>query len=93
MQKTSEDCDTRLWFCRVAAIIVRAMGRKFAVDWLPHYREVLVANAVHAVRDSFPTVLSSSAERRAWLGQPSERGDWHAVAVAAGAAAGPTATR
>ena len=61
------------------------MGRNFAVDWLPHYREVLVANAVRAVRDSLPAVQAFAAERRAWVGRTAERADWHAVAVAAGA--------
>ena len=61
------------------------MGRNFAVDWLPHYREVLVENAVRAVRDSLPAVEAFSAQRRAWLVRPAERAGWHAVAVAAGA--------
>ena len=69
------------------------MGRNFAVDWLPRYREVLVANAVRAVRDSLPAVDAFAAERRAWLVQPAERGEWPAVAIAAGAVSAQTATR
>ena len=69
------------------------MGRNFAVDWLPHYREVLVANAVRAVRDSLPAVEAFAAERRAWLAQSAERGDWPAVAIAAGAVSAQAATR
>jgi hypothetical protein len=72
---------------------VAAMGRNFAVDWLPHYREVLVENAVRAVRDSLPAVEAFSAQRRAWLVQPAERADWHAVAVAAGAVSIQAVTR
>ncbi len=69
------------------------MGRNFAVDWLPHYREVLVANAVRAVRDSLPTVEAFAAERRAWLGRTADRTDWRAVAIAAGAISSSTLTR
>lgn len=63
------------------------------MDWLPHYREVLVANAVQAIRDSLPAVEAFAVERRTWLGRPSERGAWHSVAISAGAAAGSTGTR
>ena len=69
------------------------MGRNFAVDWLPHYREVLVANAVRAVRDSLPVVEAFSAQRRPWLVQAADRADWHAVAIAAGAVSTQAATR
>jgi hypothetical protein len=61
------------------------MGRNSAIDWLPHYREVLVATAVRAVRDSLPAVQAFAAERRAWLTVAAEEGGWRAVAVAAGA--------
>jgi hypothetical protein len=69
------------------------MGRKFAIDWLPHYREVLVANAVQAVRGKLPTFEAFAVERRTWLGLPSERAAWHSVAISAGSAVGPTGTR
>jgi hypothetical protein len=61
------------------------MGRDSAIDWLPHYREVLVATAVRAVRDSLPAVQAFAAERRAWLAVAAEKGGWRSVAVAAGA--------
>jgi hypothetical protein len=60
------------------------MGRKLAADSLPHYREVLVAYAVRAVRDSLPAAAAFAAERRAWLAQPTEQAGWRAVAIAAG---------
>jgi hypothetical protein len=82
----SADCDTRPWFFSVGAIKLRAMGRNFAVDSLPHYREVLVANAVSAVRDSFPTVRAFAAGHRAWLAQSAEQASWRAVAIAAASA-------
>ncbi len=69
------------------------MGRNFAVDRLPHYREVLVANAVRAVRDSLPAVEAFSAQRRTWLVDPAVRADWPAVAVAAGAGSTQAAPR
>jgi hypothetical protein len=69
------------------------MGRNLTADWLPHYREVLVANAVRAVRDSLPAVEAFAAERRAWLVQPVARADWRAVAIAAGAVSTSVATR
>ena len=59
------------------------MGRDTTIDWLPHYREVLVANAVRAVRDYMPAVQVFAARRRAWLAV-GER-DWRAAAIAAGA--------
>ena len=64
---------------------LHAMGLKTAIDWLPHYREVLVTNAVRAVRDSMPPVEAFAAERRAWLAASAAEGDWRAVAIAAGA--------
>jgi hypothetical protein len=68
------------------------MGKNFTVGSLPHYREVLVTNAVRAVRDSFPAVQAFAAERRAWLTQTGQSG-WRAVAVAAGAIADQATTR
>jgi hypothetical protein len=67
------------------------MGRNSAIDWLPHYREVLVATAVRAVRDSLPAVKAFAAERRAWLTESAE--GWRAVAIAAGAVSDQAATR
>jgi len=61
------------------------MGRNTAIDWLPHYREVLVATAVRAVRESLPAVQAFAAERRAWLTQSAEQAGWRAAAIAAGA--------
>ena len=70
------------------------MGMNFAVDWLLHYREVLVANAVQAVRDSLPAAAEALAvERRTWLGRPYERAAWHSAAISAGTAASSTGTR
>ncbi len=68
------------------------MGRNFTAGWLPHYREVLVANAVRAVRDSLPTVDAFAADR-SWLGRTAHRADWRAVAVAAGAVSASALTR
>jgi len=68
------------------------MGRNFTADSLPHYREVLVTNAVRAVRDSFPAVQAFAAERRAWLAQSAGQSGWRAVAIAAGAIADQAAT-
>jgi hypothetical protein len=67
------------------------MGRNAAIDWLPHYREVLVANAVRAVRETpfamAMTVTYPSAKRRGWQKVPADAGAWRAVAVAAGTVA------
>ncbi len=65
------------------------MGRNATIDWLPHYREVLVATAVRALRDRIPTVdgFAQAAERRAWLAAARDSGGWRAVAIAAGAVA------
>jgi hypothetical protein len=73
----------------VIDIRLRPMGRNAAIDWLPHYREVLVATAVRALRDSLPAVhrFTPAAERRAWLSASRDEGGWRAVAVAAGAVA------
>jgi hypothetical protein len=61
------------------------MGLKTAIDWLPHYREVLVTNAVRADRDSTPVVEAFVTERRTWLAATAGEGDWRAAAIAAGA--------
>lgn len=69
------------------------MGRNTAVGSLPHYREVLVTNAVRAVRDSLPAVQAFAAERRAWIAQSAVQSGWRAVAIAAGAIADQATTR
>jgi hypothetical protein len=69
------------------------MGRNSAIDGLPHYREVLVATAVRAVRDSFPAVQAFAAERRAWLAQSVQQAGWRAAAIAAGAVSDHSTTR
>jgi hypothetical protein len=63
------------------------MHRSESIDWLLHYRAVLVANAIHAVREApfaakmpYPT-----AKSRNWQKVPVDNGAWRAVAVAAGA--------
>lgn len=89
----SPDCDTGRWFFSDGDIKLRAMGRNSTVDSLPHYREVLVTNAVRAVRDSFPAAQAFAAERRAWLRESAGQAGWRAVAVAAGAIADQSATR
>ncbi len=61
------------------------MGRDSAIHWLPHYREVLVANAMRALRDNLPAVHRFAADRRAWLAASADAGGWRAVAIAAGA--------
>jgi hypothetical protein len=65
------------------------MGRNTAIDWLLHYREVLVANAVRAVRETpFATTTPyPAAKRRTWQNVPVDSGTWRAVAVAAGTVA------
>jgi hypothetical protein len=74
-----------------AAINLQAMGRNTAIDWLPHYREVLVATAVRAVRERFPAIqaYAFALESRAWLTQPAEQTGWRAAAIAAGAVPQP----
>ena len=71
------------------------MGRNSAIDGLPHYREVLVANAVRALRDSLPVVnrFASAADHRAWLAASAHEGGWRAVAIAAGAVSDHAITR
>ena len=63
------------------------MGRNSTIDWLLHYRAVLVANATHAVREA-PFAMTSpypAAKSRSWQKVPVDNGAWRAVAVAAGA--------
>jgi hypothetical protein len=61
------------------------VGRNAAIDWLPHYREVLVANAIQSLRDNLPAAHRFAADRRAWLAASASEGGWRAVAIAAGA--------
>ena len=65
------------------------MGRNAAIDWLPHYREVLVATAVRALGNGVPDLHRAvpAAARRVWLSALRDEGGWRAVAVAAGAIA------
>ncbi len=65
------------------------MGRNSAIDWLPRYREVLVANAVRAVHETpfAMTLPYPTAKSRNWQKVPVDSGAWRAVAVAAGAVA------
>jgi hypothetical protein len=62
------------------------MGRNTDMNGIPNYRDVLVANAVRALRDSFPPrpAFAARAGRRAWLAA-AEAAGWRAAAVAAGA--------
>ena len=71
--------------------MLRPMGRNAAIARIPHYREVLVATAVRALRDRLPAVPGFETGRRAWLAV--EAGGWRAVAVAAGAVAYHTVPR
>jgi len=63
------------------------MGRNDSQHGIPHYREVLVANAVREQRGgrSAAPVFGSTVERRGWLAAAAEVDGWRAVAVAAGA--------
>jgi hypothetical protein len=63
------------------------MGRNTAMTGIPSYRDVLIANAVRALRDSVPPrpAFASAAERRAWLAASEAEGGWRSVAIAAGA--------
>ena len=83
------------WFFGADDIRFRPMGRNATIDWLPHYREVLVATAVRALRDRLPaaTGFAPAAERRAWLAAFRNEGDWRAVAIAAGAVTEPAPLR
>ena len=70
------------------------MGRNAAIDWLPHYREVLVATAVCALRDRLPAANGfAPAAARAWLTASRDEGGWRAVAIAAGAVSEPASLR
>ena len=70
------------------------MGRNAAIDWLPHYRDVLVATAVRALRDRLPAVNGfAPAAARAWLTATGDEGGWRAVAIAAGAVSEPASLR
>jgi hypothetical protein len=60
------------------------MGRNTDLNGIPNYREVLIANAVRALRDSLPPRPAFSG-RRAWLSVAEDEGGWRAVAIAAGA--------
>jgi len=81
--------DTRRWRPAVGRIKLHAMGRHTALAGLPHYRQVLVATAVRALRGGFPVLpgFESRAERRSWLAAAVDAVDWRAAAVAAGAVA------
>jgi hypothetical protein len=63
------------------------MGRNTDMNGIPNYRDVLIANAVRALRDSLPArpAFASRAGRRAWLAAAEAAGSWRAAAVAAGA--------
>jgi hypothetical protein len=63
------------------------MARNTTTNGFPHYREVLIANAVRALRDSVPPrpAFATAAERRAWLAASEAEGGWRSVAIAAGA--------
>jgi hypothetical protein len=69
------------------------MGRNIAIDGLPHYREVLVANAIQALRGSLPAVHRFTADRRAWPAATANEGGWRKVAIAAGAVPDHAITR
>jgi acyl-CoA reductase-like NAD-dependent aldehyde dehydrogenase len=89
----SADCDTGRWFFADVENKLPAMGKNLVVGSVPHYREVLVANAVQSVRDAFPTIQAFTAERRGWLVLSAAQDGWRAVAIAAAAIGGPAATR
>lgn len=67
--------------------MLHAMGRNTDSNGIPNYRDVLIANAVRALRDSLPPrpAFVFAAERRAWLAASEAEGGWRAVAIAAGA--------
>jgi hypothetical protein len=69
------------------------MGRNIAIDGLPHYREVLVTNAIQALRDSLPAVHRFATDRRSWLAATANEGGWRKVAIAAGAVPDHAITR
>jgi hypothetical protein len=61
------------------------MGRNSAIDWVSHYREVLVATAVRAVRERFSAIqaYAYAVDNRAWLAHSQEQTGWRAAAIAA----------
>lgn len=63
------------------------MGRNGDMNGIPNYRDVLIANAVRALRDSLPAqpVFPALAARRVWLAGAECEVSWRAVAIAAGA--------
>ena len=63
------------------------MGRNSDMNGFPNYRDVLVANAVRALRESLPAqpAFPALAARRAWLGAAEVEGNWRTTAIAAGA--------
>ena len=63
------------------------MGRNTAMNGIPNYREVLIANAVRALSDSASPrpAFASAAARRAWLAASEAEDGWRSVAIAAGA--------
>jgi hypothetical protein len=62
------------------------MGRNATADWLDHYRSVLVATSVRALRGRLPAARAFAlAQRRTWLGADADEGGWRAMAVAAAA--------
>lgn len=65
------------------------MHRSESIDWLLHYRAVLVANAIRALRETPFAVKAPypAAKIRNWQNVPVDSGAWRAVAVAAGAVA------
>jgi len=61
------------------------MGRKTATPGIPNYRDVLVANAVRALRGHLPDRPGFAAGHRTWLATAGVEDGWRSVAVAAGA--------
>ena len=63
------------------------MGRNSDMNGIPNYRDVLIANAVRALRDRLPAqpAYPAPATRRAWVAGAEVEGGWRATAVAAGA--------
>lgn len=63
------------------------MGRNSDMNGIPNYRDVLIANAVRALRDSLPArpAFPAHAARRTWLAGAEDERNWRAAAVAAAA--------
>ena len=63
------------------------MGRNSDMNGIPNYRDVLIANAVRALRGSLPAqpLFPALAKRRTWLAGAEDEGNWRATAIAAGA--------